>query len=75
MDLGQLSLGPYECLLPCMSPQLALPGTTGAAAIRPDGPNGRVADSLDEAKAAFRAGGNGALEVRPAESPPASAFF
>jgi len=37
-----------------MSPQLALPGTTGAAAIRPDGPNGRVADRLDAAKAASR---------------------
>jgi hypothetical protein len=55
MDLGQLSLGPYDCLLHCMSPQLPLPGIAFAAAIRPHGPSGGVADSLDEAKVALRA--------------------
>jgi hypothetical protein len=38
-----------------MSPERALPGIADTAAIRPDGPNGGVADSLDEAKAAIRA--------------------
>jgi hypothetical protein len=41
------------------------------------GPSGGVADSLDEAKAAFRAGAPPARAstVRPAESRPASAFL
>ena len=54
----------------CMSQQLALPGIAGEAAIRPlagqrrfsvrqcTDPNGALADSLDEAKAAFRAAGD-----------------
>jgi len=53
-----------------MSQQLALPGIAGEAAIRPlagqrrfsvrqcTDPNGALADSLDEAKAAFRAAGD-----------------
>ena len=41
------------------------------------GHNGGVADTLDEAKAAFRAAAGGPSTVRPAEnwSSPASAFF
>jgi hypothetical protein len=54
---------------------LALPGIAGKAAIRPDGPNGGVADSLDEAKAAFRAAGERPPNGAPGREPVSVRFF
>jgi len=50
-----------------MSAVVALRGIAGKAAIRPHGPNGGVADSLDEAKAAFRAAGERLLSPKKAD--------